>query len=54
VRIHPRRRSNVVVVALSIIASLILLTAAPAFGQEVPGGEAVAALFYGMLLVLLC
>ena len=52
-RILPHRRSNLGIVALSImaIASLILLTAAPAFGQEVPGGEVVAALFYGMLIV---
>ena len=52
-RILPHRRSNLGIVALSImaLASLILLTAAPAFGQEVPGGEAVAALFYGMLIV---
>ncbi len=39
-------------VALSLLASLTLLTAVPVFAQEVPGGEAVAALFYGMLIVI--
>ncbi len=50
-RILPHRRPNLGIGALTIIASLILLTAPPAFGQEVPGGEAVAALFYSILLV---
>jgi hypothetical protein len=32
--------------ALGILASLILLTAAPAFAQEAPGGEAIASWFW--------
>ncbi len=51
-RTLPRRRAKLMFVALSLLASLTLLTAVPVFAQEVPGGEAVAALFYGMLIVI--
>jgi hypothetical protein len=41
------------VVSLSLIASLALFTAVPIFAQEVPGGEAVAVVFWAALLVTL-
>jgi uncharacterized membrane protein len=37
---------------VALLASLTLLTAVPVSAQEVPGGEAVAALFYAMLIVI--
>ena len=49
-----QHRSKLMVVALILLASLTLLTAVPAFGQEVPGGEALEPLvmiMYGIMIV---
>ena len=47
-----QRRRPLMVVVLSLLASLTLLTAVPVFAQEVPGGQAAAATFLAVFFVI--
>ena len=50
-KILLRHLSDLMVVALFALVILTLLSTVPAFAQEVPGGEALAPLFWAMMFV---